>query len=121
MTDATISVRKRVQAAAGLLEFKSPSDLADAAKLFLASVFGDPDQNIDDRLAATTALRKAEDVRIVPAIERPLARADDSAGAAVEPIVPLKELVEQRRARQDALESQPIEVVADASAPYDNS
>jgi hypothetical protein len=39
--------------------------------LFLASIFTDPNQNIDHRLAATTALRKSEDVRIMPAIERP--------------------------------------------------
>jgi hypothetical protein len=110
MSDSTISIRKRVQAAEQLIAFKSPQDVSDSAKQFLALIFTDPDQNIDDRLTATTALRRSEDVRIVPAIERPLARADDSAGAAVEPIVPLKELVEMRRARQDALQGQPIEV-----------
>jgi len=74
MSDPAISIRKRVQAAEGLLAYKTPQDVAEAAKVFLASIFTDPEQNIDDRLAATTALRKSEDTRIMPPIERPPAR-----------------------------------------------
>jgi hypothetical protein len=102
MSDPAVSIRKRVQAAEGLLAYKTPQEVAESAKLFLASIFTDPDQNIDDRLAATTALRRSEDVRIVPAIERPPARPDDSAEAE-EPVVPLKQLVAERRARMDRI------------------
>jgi hypothetical protein len=77
MQDTTINTRRRIQAAEGLLAYKTPQDVADAAKLFLASVFMNPDENIDHRLAATTALRKSEDVRIMPAIERPAPRLDE--------------------------------------------
>jgi hypothetical protein len=71
MSDPTVTMRRRLQAAENLLAYKTPQDVADSAKQFLASIFTDPDQNIDHRLAATTALRKSEDVRIMPAIERP--------------------------------------------------
>src|SRR5262249_52373066 len=108
MSDPAVSIRKRVQVAEGLLAYKTPQEVAELAKLFLASIFTDPDQNIDDRLAATTALRRSEDVRIVPAIERPSARTDDSVEE--EEPIPLHQLVEMRRARQDTLEGQPIEV-----------
>ena len=101
MSDLTVSTRRRLQAAEGLLAYKSPPDVAESAKLFLASIFTDPDQKIDDRLAATTALRRVEDARIVPAIERPPTRTDDAA-VAEEP-VPLLELVRARRERQDRL------------------
>jgi len=63
MSDSAVSTPKRIQAAEGLLAYKTPQDVAESAKLFLASVFTDPDQNIDHRLAATTALRKSEDTR----------------------------------------------------------
>ena len=52
--------------------------------------------------SVTSALRRSEDVRIVPAIERPPARTDDSAEAE-EPVVPLKQLVAERRARMDRI------------------
>jgi hypothetical protein len=71
MSDPTVTMRRRLQAAENLLAYKTPQDVAEAAKQFLASIFTDPEQNIDHRLAATTALRKCEDVRIMPAIERP--------------------------------------------------
>jgi hypothetical protein len=85
-----------------LLEYKTPQDVAESAKLFLASVFTDPEQNIDHRLAATTALRRSEDVRIVPPIERPPARTDDSAEVE-EPVESLQDLVKRQRARADRL------------------
>jgi hypothetical protein len=89
-----------------LLAYKTPQDVAESAKLFLASIFTDPEQNIDHRLAATTALRRSEDVRIMPAIERPPARTD--VDPAEKPI-PLRELVAQRRARADRMERELIE------------
>jgi hypothetical protein len=101
MSDPAVSIRGRLQAAENLLAFKSPPDVAESAKLFLASIFTDPEQNIDHRLAATTALRRAEDVRIMPPIERPV-RTDDSAKVE-EPVIPLADLVRRRRARADAL------------------
>jgi hypothetical protein len=77
MQDIKVSMRRRIQAAEGLLQYKTPEDIANQAKQFLASVFMDPDQNIDHRLAATTALRKSEDPRIMPAIERPAPRTEE--------------------------------------------
>lgn len=100
MSDPTISTRGRLQAAENLLTYKAPQVIAESAKLFLASIFTDPEQNINHRLAATTALRKVEDARIVPATERPPARTDN----AEEPPIPLLELVRQRRERADRME-----------------
>jgi hypothetical protein len=99
MADANISIRKRIQASEVLLGFKTPPDVAEAAKRFLAAVFMNPEENIDHRLAATTALRRSEDVRIVPAIERPPpARSDDP-----EPPEDLQALVARQRARMERL------------------
>ena len=99
MADANISIRKRIQASEVLLGFKTPPDVAEAAKRFLAAVFMNPEENIDHRLAATMALRRSEDVRIVPAIERPpAARSDDP-----EPPEPLSSVLERRRAHCNAL------------------
>jgi hypothetical protein len=75
--DPAVSTRRKIQACEGLLQFKTPEDIASQAKLFLASVFMDPEQNIDHRLAATTALLKSEDPRIMTEIIRPSARSDD--------------------------------------------
>ena len=102
MSDPTISIPKRLQAAEGLLAYKTPEDVAESAKLFLASIFTDPEQNIDHRLAATTALRRSEDVRIMPPIERPPPRID--VDPAAPPPIPMAELVAQRRARADRME-----------------
>jgi hypothetical protein len=95
MSDSAIPIRARLQAAGNLLEYKTPPDVAESAKVFLASVFTDPEQNIDHRLAATTALRRSEDVRIVPPIERPPARTDGSAKAE-EVVEPLSVVVAKR-------------------------
>jgi len=99
MSDSTLPIRRRLQAADGLLAYKTPSDVAESAKVFLTSIFTDPEQNIDYRLAAITALRRSEDARIMPAIERPPVRTDD-----VELAEPLRDLVARRRARQDRIE-----------------
>jgi hypothetical protein len=101
MLDPAHSTRARLQAAENLLAYKTPPDVAESAKVFLTSIFTDPEQNIDHRLQATKALRSSEDVRIMPPIERP-ARTDDFAKAEEKPI-PLKELVAQRRAYCDSL------------------
>ena len=102
MSDPTVPIRGRLQAAENLLAYKTPQDVAESAKLFLASIFTDPEQNIDHRLAATTALRRSEDVRIMPPIERPPARTDNVDSA--EPEETLQDLYVRRLARQNALE-----------------
>ena len=104
MSNPTFSVRKRLAAAEGLLAYKTPPEVAESAKLFLASIFTDPEQNIDHRLAATTTLRRSEDVRIMPSIERPPARTDNVEPA--EPEESLAALVARRRARQDRMEAE---------------
>ena len=98
MSDPTIPIRGRLQAAENLLAYKTPQDVAESAKLFLASVFTDLEQKIDDRLAATTALRRSEDVRIMPPIERPPARTEPA-----EPVEPLSVVLARRKAHCDAL------------------
>jgi hypothetical protein len=100
MSDSNVPIRGRLQAAENLLAFKSPPDVAESAKVFLASIFTDPEQNIDHRLAATTALRRSEDVRIMPPIERPV-RTDNA--DPVEPYEDLATLVARQRARCDRL------------------
>src|SRR5262249_59747479 len=97
MSDPAVPIRKRLDAAEGLLAYKTPQDVAESAKLFLASVFTDPDQNIDHRLAATTALRRSEDVRIMPPIERPVRTNDPP--EAEEPPEDLATLVARQRER----------------------
>jgi hypothetical protein len=104
MLDSAHSIRARLQAAENLLAYKTPPDVAESAKLFLASIFTDPEQNIDHRLAATTALRRSEDVRIMPPIEGPPARTDTADSA--EPEESLAELVARRRARADRMEQE---------------
>jgi hypothetical protein len=99
MSDSTLPIRSRLQAAENLLAYKTPPEIAESAKLFLASIFTDPEQNIDHRLAATTALRRSEDVRIMPPIERPPARTDTPR----EPPEPLSVVIARRRAHCDAL------------------
>jgi hypothetical protein len=71
MYDSSVSIRGRLQAAENLLAFKTPTAVAEHAKQFLAAIFLDPGQNVDHRLAATAALRRSEDVRLMPPIERP--------------------------------------------------
>ena len=100
MLDPAVSIRGRLQAAENLLAYKTPQDVAESAKLFLASIFTDPEQNIDHRLAATTALRRSEDVRIMPPIERPV-RIDNVDPA--EPAEDLAALVARQRARADRM------------------
>ena len=111
MSDPTLPIRRRLQAADGLLAYKTPPDVAESAKVFLTSIFTDPEQNIDYRLAAITALRRSEDARIMPPIERPPARID----APREPPEPLRDLVARRRERQDRMEREALQAAADIS------
>ena len=60
MNDTEAPLRRRIEAAAGLLDFEAPSEIADAAKNFLTSVFEDTDQHVDDRLDALKLMRKSE-------------------------------------------------------------
>jgi hypothetical protein len=114
MSDVTLPIRRRLQAATGLLEYKTPQDVAESAKVFLTSIFTNPEQNIDHRLTAITALRRSEDARIMPPIERPPVRTDD-----VEPVEPLKDLVARRRARADRMEREmALQLAADMSASH---
>jgi hypothetical protein len=71
MIDSSIPIRARLQAAQNLLEFKTPTAVMESAKLFLAALSSDSEQNVDYRLAALAALRKSEDPRIAPSVERP--------------------------------------------------
>ena len=102
MSDRTLSTRARLQAAENLLAYKTPPDVAESAKVFLASIFTDPQQNVDYLLQATTALRRSEDVRIMPPIERPAPVTRDDA----EPPIPLMELVKQRRERAELMRAE---------------
>jgi hypothetical protein len=105
MSDSTLPIRKRLEAAEGLLAYKTPQDVAESAKVFLTSIFTDPEQNIDYRLMAITALRRSEDARIMPPIERPSPVRTDTAE---EPPIPLLELVRQRRERADRMQAEMI-------------
>ena len=60
MNDTEAPLRRRIEAAAGLLDFEAPSEIADAAKNFLTSVFEDTDRHVDDRLDALKLMRKSE-------------------------------------------------------------
>jgi hypothetical protein len=71
MANSTVTMRRRLQAAENLLAYRTPTDVSEAARLFLSSVFSDVEMNIDFRLAAAQALRKSEEPRIVAGTERP--------------------------------------------------
>jgi hypothetical protein len=71
MADSSLNIRRRISAAQLLLGFKSPEDITQQTKQFLNSVFSDPEMDIAHRLEAVELLRRAEDPRIAPAVERP--------------------------------------------------
>lgn len=64
MTDTAAPVRRRVEACEGLLAYEAPEEAVEKAKDFLASIFEDANQHIDDRLDALKLMRKAEARRI---------------------------------------------------------
>jgi hypothetical protein len=51
---------RRIAATEGLLGYEALSGAVEAAKVFLASVFEDREQHVDDRLDALKLMRKAE-------------------------------------------------------------
>jgi hypothetical protein len=71
MADTSLNMRRRLSAAQLLLGFRSPEDITQATKQFLHSVFLDQEMDISHRLEAAELLRRAEDPRIAPAVERP--------------------------------------------------
>jgi hypothetical protein len=71
MVDSSLTMRRRISAAQLLLGFKSPEDVQQHTKQFLHSVFLDHDMDISLRLEAAELLRRSEDARIAPAVERP--------------------------------------------------
>jgi hypothetical protein len=105
MSDRNVPMSKRLQAAENLLAYKTPQDVAESAKQFLASVFLNPEENIDHRLAATTALRRFEDPKIALPTERP---APAHTGPAEEPPEPLHILVERQRARCGVMQAEMV-------------
>jgi hypothetical protein len=71
MVDSSLPLRRRISAAQLLLGFKSPPDVAEHTKQFLHSIFLDQEMDIAVRLECAELLRKAEDVRLAPSVERP--------------------------------------------------
>jgi hypothetical protein len=71
MRDEKVPIRRRIEAASGLLDYEAPLEAVELAKEFLKSVFEDPAQHVDDKLDASKLMRKAEAAKI----SRPMARA----------------------------------------------
>jgi hypothetical protein len=111
MQDTTLTTRRRIQAAEQLLMYKSPEHVAALAKLYLSAVFTDPDESVDLRLMATTALRKSEDPRIMPAIERPPVRPDPE----LDPEKERRDLAERMRLRREHIDRMSAQMEADLS------
>jgi hypothetical protein len=64
MSDTDAPLRRRIEATEVLLAYEAPQEAVDQAKAFLTSVFGDPEQRVDDRLDALKLMRKLEDRKI---------------------------------------------------------
>lgn len=60
MIDKDAPLRRRIEAAESLLAYEAPEEAVEQAKAFLAAVFEDADQHVDDRLDAVKLVRKAE-------------------------------------------------------------
>jgi hypothetical protein len=105
MADQTVTTRRQLQAAELLLGYRTPEDVATAAKVFLSSLASDPEQNVDYRLAALAALRKVEDPRIAPSVERPTVavRTDTPAEIAERHEQQLRHIEEQARINAEEL------------------
>jgi hypothetical protein len=112
MRDPAVSVRRKIQACEGLLAYKTPQDIADQAKQMLAAIFSDPEQSIDHRLAATTALRKSEDPRVLTEIIRPPARPDPE----FDPEKEQRDLAERMRRRHEHLARMDVIIRAEVEA-----
>jgi hypothetical protein len=71
MQDKDISIRIRIEACEGLLEYEAPQDVVELAKVFLTEVFEDRELGVGDRLDATKLMRKFE----APKVTSPTVRA----------------------------------------------
>jgi hypothetical protein len=67
MSNEFVSVRRRIEAAEGLLAYEAPAEIAERAKAFLESVFEDSEeQSVQDRLDAVKLARKFEAAKVAP-------------------------------------------------------
>jgi hypothetical protein len=73
MSRHDVPIRRRIEAAEGLLAFEAPNNAIEQAKMFLSSVFEDTEQHVDDRLDALKLMRKAES----PKVRQPTVSARD--------------------------------------------
>jgi hypothetical protein len=77
MSDADAPLRRRIEATEGLLAYEAPKEAVHQAQAFLISVFGDPEQRVEDRLDALKLMRKAEARKITaPTVTAENARAN---------------------------------------------
>lgn len=67
MSNELASVRRRIEAAEGLLSYEAPPEVVERAKAFLESVFEDSEeQSVQDRLDAVKLARKFEAAKVAP-------------------------------------------------------
>ena len=101
--DGNATPRQRIKAASTILGYRTQDDdVVQLAKKFLQSVCTDIGVAIDYRIEASEALRRSEDPKLVPVIERP-ARAES---VNAEPVVPLAELLLERKRYCDEMTAQ---------------
>ena len=60
MSDTDAPLRRRIEATEGLLAYEAPKEAVHQAQAFLISVFGDPEQRVEDWLDALKLMREAE-------------------------------------------------------------
>jgi hypothetical protein len=106
VNDNTVNMRQRIKAAGAILGYKvQDNGVTEFVKRFLESVCANVDIPTDHRIEAGELLRRSEDAKIMPLIERPAPVRTDSAE---EPPIPLLELVRQRRERADRMQAEMI-------------
>jgi hypothetical protein len=67
MSNEFASVRRRIEAAEGLLAYEAPPEVVERARAFLESVFEDSEeQSVQDRLDAVKLARKFEAAKVTP-------------------------------------------------------
>jgi len=66
MLDKGEFLYRRVEAAAGILQFESPDDAIAVTKAFLREVYEDKTNSSRDRLKAIELIRKSEDRKTAP-------------------------------------------------------
>ena len=103
--DDTASVRQRLRASACVLAYKADNEATAFVRKFLESVCANADgPNIDYRIEAGELLRKHEAPRVVSESVKPSYRESEPE----KPVIPLRELVRQRRERADRMEAEMI-------------